>query len=362
MNTILPMRTGRLLLVDQSPFLHTPALQKAPHFQPALEDTVNFRQVPDTPIYGIGQPGKGVFHQLVDSLAGSYQGNKLTWVCMREEPLVFVGNQTVTLNDLERPFVNLEDTGCSAAQVEQRERRLKWELGQEALANGGRLELHLEQPGKSMLPEWRPVSPENLRTFRELAEERLGQVDFRRIPVSDEKAPEIQDFEALVETLKDLPAEAPRIFSCQAGRGRTTTAMVVATLMHHLQSGTEKPAASPENGLEALSVGLPEGEQARALLDHCIDRVSQVQNVREVIFVQREAGNTTRGLCYLNRYAHLLAFSAYACEQAPGYPCSFGDWLQNHPQALPDASQSQQIWQSLSAKEGPPGRGTSTPR
>ena len=56
-------------------------------------------------------------------------------------------------------------------------------------------------------------------------------VDYEQVPVTDEKAPEPKDLEALTQRIGGADASTPQIFNCHAGRGRTTTAMVVAQLI-----------------------------------------------------------------------------------------------------------------------------------
>jgi hypothetical protein len=52
-----------------------------------------------------------------------------------------------------------------------------------------------------------------------------------RVPITDEKAPKDSDFELLIQRLWNVPPDAALVFNCQMGRGRTTTGMVIATLV-----------------------------------------------------------------------------------------------------------------------------------
>lgn len=51
------------------------------------------------------------------------------------------------------------------------------------------------------------------------------------MPVTDEKAPKDSDFELLIQRLWNVPTDAALVFNCQMGRGRTTTGMIIATLL-----------------------------------------------------------------------------------------------------------------------------------
>lgn len=51
------------------------------------------------------------------------------------------------------------------------------------------------------------------------------------MPITDEKAPKDSDFELLIRRLWTVPLDAALMFNCQMGRGRTTTGMIIATLV-----------------------------------------------------------------------------------------------------------------------------------
>jgi hypothetical protein len=65
------------------------------------------------------------------------------------------------------------------------------------------------------------------------AELRAGgyQVDWSLCLGTDESALEEKDFDQLHDTIRKAGPDTPLIFNCQLGRGRTTTAMVVAQLV-----------------------------------------------------------------------------------------------------------------------------------
>lgn len=51
------------------------------------------------------------------------------------------------------------------------------------------------------------------------------------MPVTDEKAPKEKDFALLMRRLWKPPEGAALIFNCQMGRGRTSTGMIIASLL-----------------------------------------------------------------------------------------------------------------------------------
>lgn len=58
------------------------------------------------------------------------------------------------------------------------------------------------------------------------------EVDYTRVPVTDEKAPKEKDFALLMRRLWKPPEGAALIFNCQMGRGRTSTGMIIASTLH----------------------------------------------------------------------------------------------------------------------------------
>ncbi len=56
-------------------------------------------------------------------------------------------------------------------------------------------------------------------------------VTYFRIPVTDERSPKAVDFDTLGHYVTHAPESAALVFNCQMGRGRTTTAMIVASLL-----------------------------------------------------------------------------------------------------------------------------------
>ena len=55
-----------------------------------------------------------------------------------------------------------------------------------------------------------------------------SDLEFVRVPVVEESAPQEACFDILVKVLKNEPAASQCTFSCQAGRGRTTLGTLIA--------------------------------------------------------------------------------------------------------------------------------------
>jgi hypothetical protein len=178
------------------------------------------------------------------------------------------------------------------------------------------------------------------------------QVDYARIPVTDEKAPEPADFDALVARFKQAAPGTEMVMNCHAGRGRTTTAMVVADLMTGSPSSVAGHGAVREDIKEqgqfergnyrvilGLIQSLERGKDAKTGADAAIDRNAAMQNLRTSIAKlkeQADKGDTkalARGQDYLKRYFYLVSFSDYVKEQGPqGFQVPFSQWLGQHPE------------------------------
>lgn len=179
------------------------------------------------------------------------------------------------------------------------------------------------------------------------------------------------------------------VFNCQMGRGRTTTGMVAGSILLLATRGwrpaadapTALPAATSDardlkrgefKGVLQLLALLDEelrpaaaagasqrsvqrkasslvapagvGLRAKLLADECIDACAHAQNMVEAIVAcQDSAGKAeigaarspefwlNRGRNYLERYASILLFAAYALQEAPGgFETTFSEWSHRH--------------------------------
>ena len=343
---------NNILKFDQYPGLHRTNLEP-------VAGAPNFRGVEERGVYGVAQPTVEGLKSVLDKMGAKER--TVAWTTMREEPVVYIQGRSYSLRLQDHPFANLEEhPGISTEQVEAQERQLKDEVLTEAMKNGGRILLHGESVDPdsgefSLTQEWVRITPQDVQTPREVFEavKKEGyQVDYARIPITDEQAPEDKDFDALVNRMQGFDSDTPLIFNCHAGRGRTTTSMVIADLMRWRESNPDRPiqkndavrADIGEQGkyqkgeyrviLEMINL-LGDGVQSKGNVDQAIDRFEHIQNLREATEKYKKkhedgkAGAEERGLHYLNRYFKLINFDAYLKEQAPkGFEKSFQEWSQ----------------------------------
>ena len=135
-----------------------------------------------------------------------------------------------------------EYSNISSSRVESMERRLKGDVLAEARENSGRVLVTRERIGEDSArvinEEWEECDvsdPKSVLTpadiFRHLQDEGYP-VEYARIPVTDGKAPQLSDIDDIVSQAALADENAALVFSCQGGAGRTTTGMVVGSLLH----------------------------------------------------------------------------------------------------------------------------------
>eukprot|EP01113_Clastostelium_recurvatum_P000017 TRINITY_DN10006_c0_g1_i2.p1 TRINITY_DN10006_c0_g1~~TRINITY_DN10006_c0_g1_i2.p1 ORF type:complete len:1401 (-),score=439.04 TRINITY_DN10006_c0_g1_i2:19-4221(-) len=320
-----------ILKSDHFPGCHNKAL--TPH----IEGAPNFRHVGNNPVYGVGQstvPGiMGVLKQMgAAPLDTETQQNCLqrlvVWTNLREEPVLYVGGAPYVLRESRRPFKNLVITSIDTERLERVEARLKNDVLMELEQFGGRLLLH-DETAAGLTPLWVEVkSPHDedgmgVHTPREIYDilARKGyNVDYARVPITDEQAPEEKDFDTIVTRLRDHVvegAEEPQypllIFNCQMGRGRTTTGMSIGYLACSLIPGlaesptallediaTKAPSPPSQDPDEDLLHGdyqlilrlvqlLDGGAITKAVTDRAVDMCGNFQNLRTCILKAKQA-------------------------------------------------------------------------
>ena len=68
---------------------------------------------------------------------------------------------------------------------------------------------------------------------------KVSKVEALRIPVNQDQAPDEECFDQIVALLKSTSASTPIVFNCQAGISRSTTGMIIASLIKEFQLASE---------------------------------------------------------------------------------------------------------------------------
>jgi hypothetical protein len=345
---------GRMLKADQFPTLQAAGLR-------VVDGAPNFRQIPGEPIYGVAQPTVDGIRNALREVGAGPGGNGPTalWTNLREEPVIYINGRPFNPRDIQAPFANLENPGASTRDVEASDEALKKDILAEASRNGGNVMVYEETADGKVVGHLEPLrSVQTPREVYEQLQQEGFRVDYARVPISDEKAPGEDDFEALVARLKNVDPNRPLIFNCHAGRGRTTTGMVIADLMRRADHDTSivRSKAVHEDIREqgdyktgnyrvilSLIHAIEQGPESKVEADAAIDRSSTLQNLRESIQDYRNKANDPslseekrqaarqRGEDYLKRYFYLISFDAYVGDQGPsGFKEPFGQWMEEN--------------------------------
>ncbi|XP_031379974.1 paladin isoform X4 [Punica granatum] len=359
---------------------HFPGCQNK-RLSPQIDGAPNYRQADSLRVHGVAIPTLDGIRNVLKHIGAQEDGMraKVLWISLREEPVVYINGRPFVLRDVEKPFSNLEYTGINRDRVEQMEERLKEDIMVEAARYGNKILVTDELPDGQMVDQWEPVSGDSVKTPLEVYQELQLEgylVDYERVPVTDEKSPKEQDFDILVDKISQADISTDIVFNCQMGRGRTTTGMVIATLIYLNRIGasgiprinsigriSDSASSVPDNlpnSEEAIRRGeyavirslirvLEGGVEGKRQVDKVIDKCASMQNLREAIgnyrnSILRQADEMKREALlsffveYLERYYFLICFAVYihsereALHSSSLGHSSFADWMKARPE------------------------------
>ncbi|XP_041022066.1 paladin isoform X2 [Juglans microcarpa x Juglans regia] len=359
---------------------HFPGCQNK-RLSPQIDGAPNYRQANSLRVHGVAIPMIGGIRNVLKHIGAQVDGKQaqVLWINLREEPVVYINGRPFVLRDVEQPFSNLEYTGINRARVEQMEARLKDDILMEAARYGNKILVNDELPDGHMVDQWEPVSCDSVKTPLEVYEELQVEgflVDYERVPVTDEKSPKEADFDCLVHKISQADINTEIIFNCQMGRGRTTTGMVIATLIYfnrigasgiprtnsigrvcdlganvvdHLPNSEEAIRRGEYAVIRSLIRVLEGGVEGKRQVDRVIDKCASMQNLREAIAtyrnsILREPDEMKREASlsffveYLERYYFLICFAVYIHSEREFLRSSsfghstFSDWMRARPE------------------------------
>ncbi|XP_071379523.1 paladin [Centroberyx affinis] len=314
----------------------------------------NFRRVPKMPVYGMAQPTSEATGAVLAHLTDEKRKHgHMLWVNLQEE-LVLEGNgQVFTPREPSCLDQHISVPSSDPELIEKLETSLKEEI----LRAQKWLEVTLEQE-KQMKMFKSCLSVQEI--FNQHKSSHQGLV-YKRIPLPDCSAPTEEDFDRLMEAMKSALAEDSHsafVFNCSNGKGRTTTAMVIASLtLWHFNGFPEfgddeivsVPDAKYTKGefevVMQLVRLLPDGHRMKREVDMALDSVSETMtpmhyHLREIIictYRQIKSAKTEKesqqlllkSLQYLERYIYLILFNTYLhLEKKDSWQRSFTLWME----------------------------------
>ncbi|XP_027521462.1 paladin [Corapipo altera] len=313
----------------------------------------NFRRVPKMPVYGTAQPSSKTLGSVLRYLTDAKRKHaRIVWVNLREEAVLEGNEQIYTLREPGHLEELIPVPAASPQQLEKLEAALKGDL----MKCQKWLEVYLEAEKQMKMFK-------SCLTTQEIFSQQKNScqgLTYRRIPIPDFCAPKEQDFDRLLEVMKSALAEDSRaafVFNCCSGRGRTTTAMVIAVLtLWHFNGIPEMseeeivsvPDAKYTKGefevvMKVVQL-LPDGHRMKKEVDMALDTVSETMtpmhyHLREIIICTYRQGKSgkdeketralqLRSLQYLERYIYLILFNAYLhLEKKDSWQRPFSLWM-----------------------------------
>lgn len=94
-------------------------------------------------IVGVAMPTASAVQTVLDRM-GSQGRRRVLWICLREEPVIFINGKPFVLRIVKDPVTNLEMTGIHSDRVEMMEERLKGDILAELSTHQGRILIHDE--------------------------------------------------------------------------------------------------------------------------------------------------------------------------------------------------------------------------
>lgn len=325
----------------------------------------NFRKVPGLPIYGMCQPSRQGLNCVVSHLFGPRCLHpKVVLFNLREDLAVDCEGSTFSSREISNVTEHMPFRGLDTVEIEKKESDLKSEL----LRKGKKRPTKVYKDVNRSPEEQDFGSILTLRESAELCMAKNPQTLYFRLPISEDRAPEEKDFDRILSILNNLheiyaDEDGPAIvFSCESGKGRTTTGMAIAALIYCNKKGfpvgtkvdEQDPACVPNakytlgefSVIRHLKRVLPNGPQRKREVDYVLDRISETMtpmhyHFREVIFStfnlyrsnactshEKRLEHRKKSLFYLERYFYLILFNTYLhMERRSKWKRSFCEWM-----------------------------------
>merc|ERR1712168_1360731 len=357
-----------------------------------IEGAANFRQVAGFPVFATGQPTEEGVIKVLEKINKLDEGTpqKIIWFNMRKEPVIYVNGQP-----------------CSPRYPDDLHKGLEIDFPVEELEN---LQFHYlnhlsqlveEDPAKSVMVHRdkgfceNPMEREDIEeaikvdslkevktVYDNLKEQGFPDLVYSRCPVNEDRAPNEECFDILIEALKNEPASTAVVFSDQMGRGRSTLGMIIACLIKEIQITTELrrmedtdlvskatvddlidqkfesplPRTQDDDDpfikgefdvIKELLEKIPETKEGKKKIDRVIDicgpapKGTGLQNMRECVIETKWKYDVATEdkqvawkhliLSFMERYFYLICFATYALEHGPGgYQKSFQAYMDEH--------------------------------
>jgi protein-tyrosine phosphatase len=321
---------------------HFPAADRARFLDVQISGAPNFRRIHSVPLFAVGQPSVFGVRAILNIVG---QTRHVKWICLREEPVIYINQRSFVLREIEHPFRNMKDfQGMDWKRIEEIEVRLKRDILREAEKNGGNILIHREVEYDQMSACWESIVPSSVKTSREVYDDLLKsegyQITYSRIPITPQSTLHPKDIDHLIRMfLKSGDASSNYfVFNCQMGRGRSTFGTIILTLLFLYSNSSltqafrdqvsvkedEKSAVEFPEVLKLLRI-LDNGQVARRDVDLAIEVCGslfnlknelnfEVKNLEAARDQESQKAGQARVTQSLDRYCFLICLAAYLRE------------------------------------------------
>ncbi|KAF7374402.1 hypothetical protein MSAN_00324300 [Mycena sanguinolenta] len=357
------LREGTLLKSDQW-------LQESHHVDHGVRGAINFRRVPMSHIYALGQPTLEAINEVVARIKNAHpSAQRVIWITLREEPIVYINGAPYCLRREGFSLRNMKDYGgISASRLEILEERLRDDVISELKTFGGRLLLHTEDEDGTVIPVWEEIQNEleDVVVLKDVMASRRAldglELEYHRIPMTAEKPADFSDLQDLIDVVLASSNNTPIVVNCQLGRGRSTLTSIILLLIRQWLESRRLPTTPtiPFNKRTLSMMSMPpmdpieqpkrnrqsyqiinsllrvvrKGLTVKSTVDDAIDRADIVYNLRDAIEEARTRADQAtdekekrkhaqKGLQNLHRYFALIVFQAYLQSTEPDTRQSF---------------------------------------
>ncbi|KAG2107438.1 inositol hexakisphosphate-domain-containing protein [Suillus discolor] len=375
---VVKNRSG-IILRDSTLLKSDQWLSESHRVSDSVRGAINFRNIPGTNIYASGQPTESAVDEVVHRVKVAHpDANKVVWVTLREEPIVYVNGAPYCLRRERFSLRNMKDYGgISASRLEVLEERLKDDVLAELEAFEGRLLLHTETSDGSVIPIWEEVQSSSVAVLKDIMVSRKSRhgldLQYVRIPITSERPPDFADISELMDlVLRTDSSSTVMVVNCQLGRGRSTlTSVLIVLIQQWLNDSRALSQWSSRTEARSMSMSMTsdmfhdepankrhsyqvinnllrivrKGPAVKNTVDEAIDRCAIVMNLRDSIEDERDLAekatdekqkriHASKGIHNLQRYFELILFQAYLRSTEPDTMQSFEtfkSFIENRP-------------------------------
>jgi protein-tyrosine phosphatase len=308
-----------------------------------------FRLIPRFNIGAVSQAHISGIRTILNEIVKQWDG-PIVWVNLREEPVIYLNNRSYIVRSATDAREPLETPGIKGPRLEHLEAKLRLEVLKESRRFGGNVIVHKEAHNGAVEAQWESIDDAGVHTLQTVFEgvKKAGyDVRYVRLPVTPNRGIHREMLDEIFDVCLRHPTD-PIIVNCQTGQGRSTVAMLIATIVRfyqhnlhanvnaaksaHVSMLAREETTSGFSKLAQLVALLPNGHLHELRVSMMCELTGKASNLAERITAAFKTDITPAGVAFMNRYCQLVAFSAY-CEarlQNRQTEIPYSKWVAEH--------------------------------